>query len=532
MNVLIDAQDLKLPSFVNSLVVPGGGVNPQLPRGFVQSRFTLPHSGDDGLQQVQQRAILSGSYDLGWGKLESTTLLTRWRSSQQFAALVDVATEIQLQQQGQLGLYPFGQTTTDVKDRTFYQDLHLAGKVADGRLSWIVGGELLMQRDRYRRTVATSPCTFRLGAGICGGTPLAPFCIRPLPTSTNCPTTFPGSFGTDNYTRQRVNSQAVYASLQYDLGDLTLSAEGRYSHDSKRSRLAIYQLYTTTPVGVPTSFSFKANQPSYTVTASYKVPDLGSALLYAKVGSGYRAGGVNNGTFNAAAPNPFVSTYDNEDTVSYEVGAKATIVRGLFARAAGYLSRTKDAITSINDGCTVTNACGTVQQFFNVNGGTIHTRGVEVALDGRFPVGAGQLSFGLNAANQRATFAKVPTGVSGLPVQGSRVAQIPNWTMSANVDLRHPITQELRGFVNVSYSGQRGGGQDTVTLATPYIPMDRLDIFGARVGVDYRNVQLALFVRNFTDQEVEVLKFQQAGYPLSVRYNKPRTFGGSVSYRW
>jgi hypothetical protein len=45
-------------------------------------------------------------------------------------------------------------------------------------------------------------------------------------------------------------------------------------------------------------------------------------------------------------------------------------------------------------------------------------------------------------------------------------------------------------------------------------------------------VQLALFVRNFTDQEIQVLKFQQAGNPLSVRYNKPRTFGGTLTYRW
>ncbi len=126
----------------------------------------------------------------------------------------------------------------------------------------------------------------------------------------------------------------------------------------------------------------------------------------------------------------------------------------------------------------------------------------------------------------------MPTGVSGLPVQGSKVAQIPDWTMSASVDYRQPITETLKGFINFSYSGQRGGGQDTVTIATPYIPMSDFDIFGARAGVDFKNVQLALFVRNLTDQQVEALKFQQAGYPLSVRYNKPRTFGGSISYRW
>jgi iron complex outermembrane receptor protein len=313
---------------------------------------------------------------------------------------------------------------------------------------------------------------------------------------------------------------------------VSLSGEGRLSHDFKRSRLAIYSLFTETLTGTPTSFSFSADQPTWTVTLSYKTPDASQTLLYAKVGTSYRAGAVNNGTFNAAAPNPFVSTYDNEHTISYEAGVKSGIIPNVFLRASAYLSRTSDAITSINDGCTVTNACGTAQQLFNVNGGTIHARGFEIALDGRFDIAGGKLSVGLNASNQRAFFHAVPVGVSGLPVQGSTVAQIPDWTMSASVDYRHQIASNLNGFVNVSYSGQRGGGQDTVTLAIPYIPMSDFDIFGARAGIDLKRVQLAVFVRNLTDEQVEVLKFQQAGYPLSVRYNKPRTFGGSLTYRW
>ncbi|HUD27581.1 MAG TPA: TonB-dependent receptor [Novosphingobium sp.] len=532
VTLLVDAQDLDLPSFVNSLVVPGGGVNPQLPQGFTQSRFTVPHSGRDGLQQNVQRVMLLADYDMGWAKLTSTTMGTRWRSSQQFAAAVDLATEIALQQSGQLGIYPFGQTTTDVKDRTFYQDLHLAGEAGDGRLSWLVGAEALVQRDTYRRTAATSPCVFRLGSSLCTGTLNEPVCIKPLPTSANCPTPFPNSFGTDNNTRQRVNSFAAYASLQYVMGPVTLSGEGRFTHDYKRSALTVYSLYTDRVVGTPTTFSFSADQPTWTFTASYKTEDASSTLLYAKVGTGYRAGAVNNGTFNEAAPNPFVNTYDNENTVSYEAGVKSTLLRGLFLRASAYLSRTTDAITSINDGCTVTNACGTAQQIFNVNGGTIHARGVEVALDGRFEVGRGRLSIGLNASNQRAVFHEVPTDATGLPMQGSTVAQIPDWTMSASVDFRQPLTDDVTGFANLSYSGQRGGGQDTVTIATPYIPMSDFDTFNARAGVDVGNFQFAMFVRNFTDQQVEVLKFQQAGYPLSVRYNKPRTFGGSVAYRW
>lgn len=533
VTLLVDGQDLELPTFVNSLLVPGGGVNVQIPRGYMQSRFILPHTGDDGLQQKVKRSMLLASYELTDNlTLESTTMATDWTSNQQYAAAIDEATAIEMRQQGQIGIWPYGQVRTAVRDRTVYQDLHLTGKAGDGSLSWIVGAEGLFQRDDYQLLIVSSPCPFTLAASFCSGTPSQPVCVRPLPNSINCPTPFPLIYGTDARTKQRISSYAGYASLQYAIGDFTLVGEGRFATDSKKATQGITALYTTTYTKLPTTYSFDANEPSYTFTASYKVPSLDSTLLYAKVGTGYRAGGVNNGTFNPNAPNPFVFTYDNENTIGYEAGVKASVMPNIFVRLSGYLSRTTDAITSINDGCTVTNACGVGGQFFTVNGGTIEAHGIEASVDARFRLGEGVLSTALSAANQKAEFDKVPTGVSGLPIQGSPVAQIPDWTYSAVVDYRQPITPSVSAFVNVSYAGQRGGGQDTVTIATPFIPLTDFDIFGARTGLNFNNVQVAAFVRNFTDEEVQVLKFFQAGYPLSSRFNKPRTCGLSVTYNW
>jgi iron complex outermembrane receptor protein len=478
--------------------------------------------------------MLMASYDLSdTMTLEATTMATDWTSSQRFAELIDVATAVGMRQQGEIGIWPYGQTETDVRDRTIYQDLHLTGNAADGSMSWIVGGEALFQSDDYQRVLLTSPCPFTLGGSFCNGTPSQPVCVRPLPTSTNCPTPFPLAYGNDSIIDQRIESFAAYASLQYSIGDFTLVGEARFTHDYKKATQGITALYTTTFTKVPTTFTFKADQPAYTFTASYAIPGFMSTLLYTKVGTGYRAGGVNNGSFNAAAPNPFIFTYDNEDTLGYEAGVKMNLTRDIFLRLSAYRSRTEDAITSINDGCTLTNACGTGQQFFNVNGGTIEADGVEASVDARFRTGVGVLSIGLNATKQKAHFEKVPAGgVSGLPIQGSLVAQIPDRTMSAVIDYRQPITENFNSFINVSYSGQRGGGQDTVTVATPFIPLSDFDVFGAQTGLNFKNLQLAVFVRNFTDEEVQVLKFTQAGFPLSARWNKPRTYGLSATYRW
>jgi len=532
ITLMVDAQDLNLPSFVNSLVIPGGGVNAAVPLGYTQSRFILPHSGDDGLQQKALRGMLLVSYDFGGGvTLEATSMATKWRSSQQYGAAVDDAAAVQIRAQGQLGIYPYTQVRTDVKDRTLYQDIHLKGSAADGRLSWIAGVEGLYQNDDYSLVIGTSPCAFTLATSFCGGSPGNVTCVKPLPTSLNCPAVPLGIWGTDSRTKQRIYSVAGYASLQYDFGNLSLVGEGRLAHDYKTATQGTTALYTNAVTKAETTFVFKANQPVYTFTASYKIPGA-STMVYAKVGTGYRAGAVNNGSFNANALNPYVFTYDNENTIGYEAGIKSSIVPNVFIRLSGYISRTSDAITSVNDGCTLTNACLQAGQQFNINGGTIHARGLEAAVDGRFKIAGGLFSVGLNAATQYAYFADVPAGVAGLPTLGSRVAQIPDWTMSASVDYRRPLFKNTVGFVNVSYQGQRGGSQDTVTASTPAIALSDFDIFGARAGLNIGKMQVALFVRNFTDREIQVLKFTQLNYPLSVRYNKPRTVGVTLSYRW
>jgi iron complex outermembrane receptor protein len=537
-NLMVDAQDLNLPTFVNSYIAPVGTFPAALPQGLFQSRFVLPHDGIDGMRQKQQRAILTASYDLGGAKLESTTMFSRLQSNQQYAAAVDYATLVTIRQQGGLGLYPYGQVMTNVRDKTFYQDLHLSGTAGGGKLSWLVGAETLRQRDEYQITNATSPCAFTTVAqGICSGTPTNPVCQKPLATSLNCPATFPLIFGTDSRTQQRFDSYAAYASLQYQIGDVSLSGEGRLSHDYKLASQYGYALYTTTYTRQPSTYSFTSTEPNFSFTASYKIPNSLHTLLYAKVGTGYRAGGVNNGSYNAAAPNQFVFTYGAERTIGYEVGIKTNLTKNIYARLSGYLSRTHDAITSINDGCTATNACGTGGQIFNINGGTTHAQGLEGAIDGRFRAAGGTLSVSLNAGVQGAHFVSVPANVTGVPLVGSSVAQTPDLTMSASVDYRHKIVGNAIGSINLSYTGQRGGYQDTtVSLTAPAIPMSAYDVFNLQATLVVNKVTFSFFVRNLTDAVIQTLKFQQVaagvGTVYAVRYNKPRTLGGSISYRW
>jgi iron complex outermembrane receptor protein len=528
---LVDAQDMNLPTFVNQWVLPAGML-PTLPLGYTGPRYEVPQDVKNGLKQSVVRAMLMAEYDMGWGVLTSTSMALRSTSEQDFPGGVDLETQAMFRQQGQIGLYPLGQTSTYARNKTLYQDFRITGDAVDQRLQWLVGIEGLVQDDHYVRDQATSPCPMTLNAGVCGGTPEVPLCYLLTPDSDPCPSEFPNPFGTHRVTPSEYRSAAVYGSLKYDIGQLSLSGELRYAHDKKEATQSTYLLYTDTLSGSPSTSSFKEDSVSYAATASYRLETSIPALLYAKTGSGYRAGGVNNGTYNENAPNPLRESYGNETTTSHEVGIKADITDRIFLRLSAYTAKTKDAITSILDGCTALNACGQPGTYFNINGGTVRVRGIEASFDMVVPVGEGRLAISLNGAHQDAKFVDVEENVSGLPVLDSPVAQTPDWTMSANVNFRQPIAEDITGFLNVAYNGQRGGGQDTVTLATPFIPLEDVDNVNLRVGALYRNLELAFFVKNLTNEVYPVLKLQAGTIPLLNRYNRPRTFGVSATVRW
>ena len=529
---MVDAQKLDLPTFLNSYVLPPN-VNAQVPRGITQDRFVVGHEVEEGVHQEVQRAMILGDYDLGWAKLTSTTMAVHWISRQMFSGSgIDLAQQADFQRTNQIGVYVFGRTHTVAKDRTFYQDLHLAGDLMDGKVEWLAGADYLLQHDLNGTDTFTTPCALTLGASQCTGTPQTPICVPILPTSRACPTPFPSPFGTSARAPLRNESSSIYGLVRYHVGDFTLTGELRYSGDDKRASNNSVFAYTMTPSAIPAAYTFSERRLNYTLNASYKIPGPMQALVYAKVGTGYRAGGVNARTSSPFAPNPFLPTYGNEDTTSFEAGFKGNLRSNIYLRVSAYASRTEDAITSINDGCTILNACQRAATIFNINGGTVHAKGVTASLDGRFQVAGGNLTVSLNGGRQEAEFVSTPGGYSGLPLVGSSVAQIPKWTASAVVNYRHAITDRADGFVNVSYQEQMGGVQDTITAATPPIYLKDVDLVGGRAGVDIGKLQVAMFVTNLFDRQFALLQFTANNAPLANRYSNPRTIGANVIYRW
>ncbi len=104
--------------------------------------------------------------------------------------------------------------------------------------------------------------------------------------------------------------------------------------------------------------------------------------------------------------------------------------------------------------------------------------------------------------------------------------------MSANANLRHPPGQNVEGLINRADNGQRGGGQDTVTAATPLIRLAGVDNVDTWLGFDFGGVKVAFFMKNVFDKVVSVLTLMSGRLSFIVRNSLPRPTGLSVAMRF
>jgi iron complex outermembrane receptor protein len=555
VDLLAETEDLHLPSFATLYDIPGGGKYPLIPNGYTQSKYSLPENGQNLTEEKVNDINLSAKYDFGWATLTSTSMARNRVTTLDYDAdYLDIAAEAALQAQNEKGAYPFTQVNSSTNTTVLYEDLHLVGTSFGDRLNWVVGGEVMQQRNNGVGTVAGNPCATNaapnlvVGAGICGGTPTNHICYLMTPTSTPCPATYPSVFGSDTLTGEVYNSQAAYASLSYKIGyGFTLAGDLRYTNDDKTATSDVYALYTRNPfafktggtVTDPTNYSFQKGIPTYTATLSYKIPNWDD-MIYAKVGTGYRAGGFNYETSPPlVTPVPIRKSYTDETNTSYEVGFKGNLTHYVYFTIDGYTSTTENALATVGDGCALTNACEQAASAFVVNGGTSRASGIEAELNTTLNVLGGVLNLEADGSTQTATYISVPKTFAGLPIVGTQVAQTPHWLAASTVNYRHPIGDFLDGFVNLVYHGQWGGIQDTVT---PNLPAQKLSNFNnvdLRTGVDYKNFEFAFVAKNLTNEAYVLIQANQAvagpgivPVPLQARWNLPRTLGVEAKYKW
>ncbi|MBL8556812.1 MAG: TonB-dependent receptor, partial [Phenylobacterium sp.] len=377
--------------------------------------------------------------------------------------------------------------------RISYYDAHLVGDT--NGVNWVLGGEWYLLNDTT--------------SSILGKTPTA--------ASNN--------FGTVTRGRARYSSYAVYGSADYDLTEqLKLSGDLRYTHDDRNFLARQFLFVTDTPVAgasVNPTGERKQDNVSYTATVAYKPTSL--MMMYAKIGSAYRAGGF-NGNLGDSRQDPVLAPppeFDNETVTAYEVGFKGNLASNIYVTAAGYSNHYKNLVIQGDNGCRANNpACPVQATSYAFNAGPATLWGVEVEATARAQVAGGNLRVTVGGSRQGGH-------VKGGRYDGYKQPQQPKWTQTFTVNYRHDITEGVSGYVNLNGNARQGGVQEAnqTTLLHDYV------LFNVRAGVSWKYYDLTAFVNNAGQENYLVFHAPSATGDVR-RYNLPRTWGAQLRFTW
>lgn len=487
-NLLAEHSLAHLPALMFQIYILPGTAG--FPNGAMQPQYEYGWNGNSLAKQVQDNLTFSADYDLGFAQLSGVASYRRRDTSHAWDADgVDPDFLAQIRAGG-------GGLTTDAYQATFqfdatksrYLEAHLSDK-GGAPLKWLAGVE---------HVEIDSNAIY---------------------TSTRTATKAAPSPGSRAPSELDTRSDAVFGSLGYDLTDrFNVTGELRYTREEKSLKGDRFDLATGLSTGARYAIDAKSveEHTSYTATASYKLPAI-RGLVFAKIGSGFRAGGFNTDLGDSRAPKPVPAVFNAELSDAYEIGLKGRIMPRLFATLAAYQTDTDGVLIQDQNGCALSNpVCPTAATPFLRNGGKSRSRGVELELQGRFDVAGGVLR--TSGAVSRLD-AKLRSG----PDAGKRVPQVPDWTASGSVNYLHRLVGSVDGFVNLQYTGRWGGVQEAEQ--TP--DLVEYQTVDARLGVRYQRYEVALYANNATD-----LRYIVYSGPSSRRWNMPRTVGVDLTARW
>ncbi|QTH20126.1 TonB-dependent receptor [Rhizorhabdus wittichii] len=288
---------------------------------------------------------------------------------------------------------------SDFHDRQFSAELTVGGKVADDRLTYLVGGYYFREK---ARTVDTSQ-TFH---GLYEATNIAANAL-------------------DTLTRQRMTAES-YAFFTQEtfalLPNLNITGGARINHDSKYYAASVFRPQLNA-IGVPEQAS-KPGWTSFTPKLGIDWKPVRDILLYASYAKGFKSGGVAMPLLGVPP-----TSYDPEKLTTYEAGWKSTLFdRHVTFNASGYISRYRDVqLTSIV--ALPGGGSGRPTQ----NAGDAHISGVEGQVTVR-PVR--RLSFNLGGGYVHARFSRLtPGAISALGAKvGDRLPQIPDYNIFAGAE--------------------------------------------------------------------------------------------------
>lgn len=259
-----------------------------------------------------------------------------------------------------------------------------------------------------------------------------------------------------------------------------------------------------------------SNTFTYLLTPRLKLtPDL---MVYARLASGYRAGGSNG--VNPIPPTP--PQYNSDKTKNYELGLKGDFFAHRLTLDASlyYIDWVGIQLVLVNP---------TTQINYSINGSPAKSQGVELSTELRPLRGLTISAWGVYS--DAVLTQDFPAGSTAYGVAGNRLPLSSRVSGQLSVRQEFPLWGDLTGFVGaaVNYIGNREGLFTSSADRAYYPAYAKTDLSG---GVSYNSWLMSLYANNVTDRRGIYGGGPGMFPPFAYEIIQPRTVGLSVTRKF
>jgi len=259
------------------------------------------------------------------------------------------------------------------------------------------------------------------------------------------------------------------------------------------------------------------NSFTYLLTPRFKVTP--NIMVYARVASGYRAGGPNPGCAALSVP----CSFKPDRTHNYEIGTKESFLdHRLNVDTSVYYIDWKDIQISEYDQTTFNN--------YTANAAGARSKGVELSLDGR-PSESLKLA-GWIAWNRAVLTEAFPDNTSAFGSAGARLPNSPRLSGSVSLEDELHLGDALTAFLggSLSYVGDRVGPFEGSSVSNaPRQVLPGYATVNFHGGVRMNTWSLNAYVNNAADRRGVLAT---GPFPYQYNFVRPRTIGISLSRRF
>ena len=401
----------------------------------------------------------------------------------EFAAINDRS-----QSRGALANQLFGVTgavlTDDNEARRFTQEVRLVVPLGK-RVEWLIGGFYTDESTRWQQdTLAADPAT---------GLPVGALLLNRFPTS--------------------YEERALFTNITLHITDRFDVQLGARGIDNEQS----YSAVTSGPLAgggaITPKLTTEEDAFTYLLAPRFRItPDL---MVYARLASGYRPGGVNPGAETFGLQREF----EKDETENYELGVKAVVLdRMLSLDASVYYIDWQDIQLSVLDPVS--------RLSYTTNASRARSRGVELSAEAK-PLEGMTIAAWTAWNDAELTEAFPPTSLS-FGRAGDRLPYTSRFSGHLSFDQAFSLSNAMTGFVggSLSYIGDRKSVFTGSAVRQEFPSYTQFDV---RAGLELGSWAASLFVNNVADERGMLSGGLGTAYPFAFSYIQPRTLGLTVT---